>query len=388
MPPLVTVATASRVYRVAPSASAPRGLRPQALAYAEVTDELTGRAPDVRLTVVGEGGGTPTGGVGIGGLAGRPADALPEIATQPYPVSFSVSAPGYLPVQVRLDLAQEPGGPDAFRAAPPVPLALHRTPVVVSGSVLDLRGVPPAPLAGATVVTEALWRAFPGPASTLALALEPPVAVSRAAAPSLRRRTVAFAGAEAALTRDAHPGALRLALSDGVGMGTLPRLIHVGEGAGAEIVEVVSATDSEAGWPAEVTLATPLAYRHLGGAVVRRLAAPVFGPAQTLEASVVAGDAVVFPQAAGALAALPDGDWAEVAGGGPVEVRRLRHLQAATDADGRFRFPAINRIARLQLRVTLDPTTTPASHPALWFDPVVISLRYGQPVQAESLSVS
>ena len=366
----------------------PRGLRLQALAYAEVTDELTGRAPNVRLSVTGEGGGAPRGGVGIAGLAGRPTDVLPEIAAQPYLVSFSVSAPGYLPAQVRLDLAQEPGGPDAFRAPPPIPLVLHRAPVFLQGNVLDLRGAAPAPLAGATVVTEALWRVFPGPPSAPALALEPPVAVSRTAAPTLRQRTAAVAGTAAALMRDAYPGARRLALSDGVGMGALPRPVRIGAGAVAEIVEVVLATDSRAGWPAEVTLATPLARRHLGGAVVRRLAAPALGPAQALEAGVVAGDAVVFPQAAGALAALPDGDWAEVAGGGPVEYRRLRHLRAVTDAAGRFRFPALNRVARLQLRVTLDPTTTPASHPALWFDPVGIALRYDRPVQAESLSVS
>jgi hypothetical protein len=102
--------------------------------------------------------------------------------------------------------------------------------------------------------------------------------------------------------------------------------------------------------PGEAVLAFPLRRDHRAGARILRLVSLPPAAAKGLRRAAAAGDRCVFVSD---LAGLAAGDDMRLTGGAAVaEYQRIAPLAAVSDADGYFRFPAIQRIAGLRLHGT------------------------------------
>lgn len=149
------------------------------------------------------------------------------------------------------------------------------------------------------------------------------------------------------------------------------------QGDAAETVRIVSIS----GWgtsnqPGVAVLAFPLRNSHRANARVQRALTPFpAGPNKTFRRDAAPGDRCVFVADVGGFAS---GNDAQITGGTPAdEYQRISLLTALSDADGYFRFPAIQRIAAMQLHATaaaltaLDFKIQPDySQPENWLDVV------------------
>jgi hypothetical protein len=343
----------------------PPGLlqRVQAMVDLEVVDELTLAPPPVTPSITTSRAGlTPRRGRdGRLGLVGRPAGSLPPAAVVGTIVPVELAAAGYLRHTLEVTLQAPP--------QPTLTVGLHREPVALWGRVLDSAG--PVAAASVTVVDFSPRGVDPvtaQPEDLLALAqgLYARRAASGPQAAVARPAPLVPAPEAYTLLRAAAAGATRLRLSDRQGL-TLPPnpasldivAIEPGDPERLECLRGIAIEGaSTADQPATVTLAHPLRRSHAEGAPVRRMQAPAPGADVALGREAIDGDVTLM--VADATGFTPTIDFVEIAtpGGVPApEHQLLRPLAVVTDADGRFRLPALHRLASLTLEITAGATT-------------------------------
>jgi hypothetical protein len=342
-----------------------------AVVQARALDELSGEPPrvPVRITSPVAGLTSRNGPGGLVGLLGCPIGHFPALDAQDYTIPFTLQAEGYLPLDVEATLSQLPDFPDDFVPARLGDLPLHREPVLIGGSVLRRVNGRPVPVAGATVEITEIWPTLPPPdgsvppQSPALVALRPPLHSSRTvgAGPAggrLRRREmVPVPGEDKNLLDEAPAGALRLRCSDRVGLATGAILLVDGDPSIEELVEIDSLNaTAPAELPAEVRLTHPLAYRHRAGTRVRRVSPQAPSTFRQFTRDAIAGDGCVFLSS---LAGLLGSAVVEVSGGGaPAEFRWMNRFVATSDAEGRYAFPPLSRVAQITVEASAGGDTT------------------------------
>ncbi|MBI5259399.1 MAG: hypothetical protein HY855_23050 [Burkholderiales bacterium] len=337
------------------------GGRMRALLRARLVDEISGDpvAAPFALRASRTDVATRATADGLVGLVAAPARVLPELALAGAALSLEVRRSGFLPRTLHATLGPIAGFPASFAPVDLGDVALHREGVVLAGRILQNAMPALLPLAGATVVLDAVWSQLPPPywiAPALAeppdvITLSPPLRAERPAGTTLRERALAFAAVVQTLRTPQEPGATQLELSNGDGVAAGTALaIDIDTPAATEVLVIAAVTPASApDLPVRVTLEHPTTRRHREG--VRCAIAtpqPVVANA-TLDRDALPGDPTVFLTAAPTLA---DGAWAEIDDGLTApEYARVALLSATTDADGHFSLPPIARIALVRLLV-------------------------------------
>ena len=353
------IVAGGRRWRFCPD-DAPSSLqRLQAVVDLGAVDELTGAPPPAPPAITTRRAGLMprVSRDGRLGLVGQPAHILPSAQVVGSTIAVEVTAPGYLRHALTLTLQAPP--------QPTVRVALHREPVALWGRVLA--GAAAAPVAGAsvTIVDFAPRARHPVTHQPLEhlLVLAQGLYAARAATGPLAAR-VRHRGLTPAdgytLLAGVGAGATILRLSGRQGLTVPPNpaapdvlLIESGDPERLEAQRVIAIEGAlAADQPATVTLAHPLRRGHREGVVVRRALAAPAGPDVALTREGVSGD-VALLVADGTSFAGADMIELETPGGAPPAEHQL-HLAptATTDADGRFRLPALHRLTTLTLEIT------------------------------------
>jgi hypothetical protein len=250
-------------------------------------------------------------------------------------------------------------------------LGLRRNPVTIHGRAArrDALTNVDIPVANATIAVTDFWWTLgavrtlqpglmtnPNPAlRAFALSVEPGIYAERSIATAqLASLTLQIpAGDDHLLLDAAAAGATSIRVSNRqlLTPGTFLR-IDPNQGDNAETMRIVSIS----GWgtpdqPGVAALAFPLRNAHRAGTIVRRALNPFPpGPTKAFRRDAAPGDRCVFVDDLGGLASGSDVQITSAAT--PNEYQRVTQLVAVSDADGYFRFPAIQRIAALQLHAT------------------------------------
>lgn len=345
----------------------PQAARAQALARAQLIDELTGEPPPARAMVVSRTPGTrPAANEGGHvGLSGRPAALFPAVwpLVSPFPrLVLEATLPAFLPVTLATDLAAQPSWPGSFLLHDFLEVALHRRPTLLSGRVASRTT---GPVAGATVEVTEVWTSFAaiGAAGLApnALSLRAGLYAGRPAGATLRRRTLTLQAPPRTLLRHAQAGDTVLRLSDRQGL-VVNRVLAIepGDPEREEYILIAAIdTGAAADLPAEVTLAHPLARAHDAGATVQRTTFAAPGPANAITRAARRGDLSLFANGLNGIA--PANLVIEVTGGGaPAEYHGIAPWRTTSDAEGAFRLPPIHRVAHLRLRASGGGQPVPA----------------------------
>jgi hypothetical protein len=364
----------SRTYLFSPDDPVPLGGRIWAIVRLRVTDELTGAAPDGKITIqTKQKGLVPrVGSDGIVGLVGIPQQ-VPGLGTVPFTVQLTVNADGYVPRDVELPFIPDATFPATFTPPPIQNLALHREPIVILGRTVRANGNTNTPLAGATVTVSGIWR-MPPPANVGVLpdpanlaALLPPLYSDRLVLPQFiqQRNLTPSAGGDKGLVNDLLPGANPILLSDRQGLTAGDVLLidaaepDLAEFIAISTVPVMNPPDQ----PTLITLEYPVISAHRRNAVVQQVTPSPPGAQQqfTVEANV--GDTCVFLDS---LAALTGALEVQITGPpGADEYHKLMRFSAVADADGYYRMAPLSRVAQLEIHAekiigvqTFQTTTT------------------------------
>ncbi|GGJ24122.1 hypothetical protein [Neoroseomonas lacus] len=357
-----------RRWRLLPESSPlPQAARVQALARAQLIDELTGEPPPGRAMVVSRtpGARSAAGEGGHIGLSGRPATLFPAAwpLVPPFPrLALEARLPAFLPVTLATDLVAQPAWPDAFLLHDFLQVALHRQPTLLSGRVASRTT---GPVAGAAVEVTEIWTSFAaiGLAGLApnALSLRAGLYADRPAGAALRRRTLTLQAPVRTLLRHAHAGETAIRLSDRQGLIlNRPLAIEPGDPEREEYILIAAIdTGAAADLPAEVTLAHPLARAHDAGTTVQRTTFAAPGPANAITRAARRGDLSLFANGLNGIA--PATPTIEVTGGGvPAEYHGIAPWRTTSDAEGAFRLPPIHRVAHLRLRASGGGQPVPA----------------------------
>jgi hypothetical protein len=365
--PQIVVAN-GRPWRLLPDTPPPaQAARAQALARAQLIDELTGEPPPGRAVVVSRMPGAQPASAEGGhvGLTGRPAalfaSAWPLVA--PFPrLALEATLPAFLPVSLAADLSAQPSWPDAFLLHDFLQIAVHRRPTLLSGRVASRTA---GPVVGAVVEVTEVWSTFAaiGAAGLVpnALSVHAGLYADRPAGANLRRRTLTLQAPIRTLLRHAQAGDTVLRLSDRQGLVVnRPLAIEHGDPEREEYI-LIAAIDTSlaADQPAAVTLAHPLARTHGAGTAVHRTTFAAAGPANAITRAARRGDISLFVNGLNGIA--PANPTIEVTGGGaPAEYHGIAAWRTTTDAEGAFRLPPIHRVAHLRLRASGGGQPIPA----------------------------
>jgi hypothetical protein len=362
-----TYTEGGRTYVVSPDERLRVSCLAQAIISARLEDENTLRPPSTipfaRTTVPKvQAKATPDG---IGGISGVPEIAFPALRVQAYDLDLNLGAPRYLSIERNMTLGPQPAFPDVFTPIDLGVLRLHRVATVLRGRVTQAVGVDKAPVAGATVTVNGIWRTAP-PANVVVppdapniVSLQPGAYFERpAAAGQIRSRGLApVAGDSRTLLQDLPVDSVAAQVSNrqGIAAGTVLE-IEPTDPSRAEFLTVNSViTTSPADQPATVTLDYGPRLDHRIGAELRRVTPQAPGIDNALIADTVPGDACVL---AAALVGMVAGTTVEIHGGGsPAEFHRVFLFAATADADGFYRLPPLNRVAQVRIRV--DDGATP-----------------------------
>ena len=347
---------------------APEAQAHRALVRARLVDELTGLGIGAGVSVTSAVAGlvARVSADGVAGLAVNPARRFTDLAANAATIALDFAAPGYLPHRAEVTLGPINTGagapadfPDHFAALDLGDIALRRDPVWISGRVLQEVGASRTPLAGVTVEIAGIWRHEPAhdddpdllvEAADI-LSLSPGLYRDRPGATNtLRDRTVILGAASKRIVGPVDRGALRLQLSDRIGLavGALLAL----DPANPETREFI-AIDAIAGGldpaePAEVTLAYPMARARRAGAAAAP-AAPGPGPglAEAFDRDGGPGDRTAYLDAI--QPTIAHLGTVEIAGDGQPEYQTAGLYRTTTDGQGNYRLPALSRVARLRL---------------------------------------
>ncbi|MDO9712908.1 hypothetical protein [Paracraurococcus lichenis] len=383
-----TVNAGGRAWRFSPDGAPGRAQRVQAMVDLTVTSEPDGALTEpASVRAPSRPGLTPRNGPGgRAGLAGRPVDTLPPAAIAGTDIAVEVSAPGHLTQAITVTLT-----------APPQPgrsVLLHGEPVAIWGQVVRVAAGVPSPVSGATVRVVGFAPRRTDPVTSLPdedlLAIGGGLRAAREAqgpkAAVLRRRQLPLAETYA-LLRGAGAGETVLSLSGRQSL-TVPvvpgspdlLLIEPGEAERLEVLAVTAiAGTASAAAPATVTLAYPLRRVHPEGAPVRRVAAALPGPDVALRRPAATGDVTLLAADASGFAGFAFVEVATPGGIPTAEHHPLLQLAVITDAEGRFRLPALHRARTLSLEVA-PPVGAAVTLP--------VDLGPGGPVRTEELRLS
>ena len=195
---------------------------------------------------------------------------------------------------------------------------------------------------------------------SFAVSVEPGLYAARAGATAqlAKLKLQVPAGDDRLLRSFAAAGDSDVSISDRhlLAPGTLLR-IDPDQGDSGETLAVASVS----GWgtadqPGDVVLAYPLRAAHRANARVQRALTPFPpGPNKAVRRDTALGDRCVFVADLGGFAS---GDDVQITGGPTAdEYQRISLLTATSDANGYFRFPALQRMAALQLHATAPGST-------------------------------
>jgi hypothetical protein len=336
----------------------------QAVVLLQAVDELTGRPLQVPVGVTTSSPAL-TGGwseLGVAGLVGVPAQAMPLLDTQSYALDVTVSVDGYMPWTGTATIPMQVGFPATFAGVDLGGIALRRQPVTIEVTALslDLHNRPQT-LAGAEIRITQVWRhvADLGGAGVAAPMIGVPLGLSQSCPTGTALDSVSlFPAAEPVrrLARGTAPGDV---VMDVDRLGALV----VGDLVGLDLADldrreylplsgVVGSTDP--GSPTSVESATPVRTTHATSATARRVPAPPAAPPDaTLTEPARTGDATLFVDTVAPFAT--------------VEVLRVSDVSISdeyvdahlydgiTDPAGFLRMPPISRVAALELTATKGP---------------------------------
>jgi len=364
----------NRIILFSPDDPVPPVNRIQAVVKVRLTDELTGTAPDGRMTLeVKERGFLPRlGSDGFGGLIGIPRQLFPALQGRDYPVHLTISAERYTSRELEKNVPQDLNFPATFTPHE-INVALHRQPVFIAGRTARLINNASTPVAGALISVTGIWRKAPpanvavAPDPPNIVAIQPPLYSDRAAlTQSLAPRNLApVTGNDKALMDDVPASAnpIRLSTRLGLAPGNI-LLIDAEQAELAEFIAIASLpTTAPADQPAAVTLDHPLIFSHRRGAVVRQVHPHAAGASRNITVDALSGDSCLF---LGALTGLSGAAEIEITGApGPDEYHKLMQFTVTSDADGYYRLPPLSRVAQLEIQAekivgaqTFQATTT------------------------------
>ena len=369
-----TVQLGNRIILFSPDDPVPLVNRIQAVMKVRVTDELTGTAPDGRITLdVKERGFLPLlGSDGFGGLIGIPQQLFPALQATAYPVHLTISAERYTSRELEKNVPQDLSFPATFTALE-IDVALHRQPVFIAGRTARLINNASTPLAGAQISVTGIWRT-PPPANVAVapdppniVSLQPPLYLDRAAlTQSLAPRDLApVMGNDKALMDDIAASANPIRLSNRLGLAAGNILLIDAEQPDlAEFIAINNLpTTAPADQPTAVTLDHPLVFSHRRAAVVRQVNPQAPGASRNITVDALSGDSCLFLSA---LTGLSGAAEVEITGAsGPDEYHKLLQFTVSSDADGYYRLPPLSRVAQLEIHAekvvgaqTFQATTT------------------------------
>jgi hypothetical protein len=332
--------------------------RLQALVKLQVTDELTGKAPDgeIRLQVKERNITWRMSSDGVGGLIGIPQQVFPALRTIDYVVHFTVHVTGYESRDLEVTINKHSSFPDGFTPTQ-VNLSLHRKPIVITGRTTRLINGAVAPMASVQVKVTGIWRT-PPPANTVVapdppnfVSLHPPLYTDRAASSQFLRRQnlVPVTGNDKKLTGDHVPGSNLLRLSNrlGLAVGDII-LIDAGQPDLAEFIAVKTVpTTSPADQTTSITLDYSPIYAHRRGTIVRTVTPQPPGANRQFAVDAFSGDTCIFLSNLTSLATAQE---VQISGPpGPDEYHKMMQFSVVSDADGYYRLPPLNRVAQLEL---------------------------------------
>jgi hypothetical protein len=358
-------------YTMAPDDEPAIGRRTWALVQGIVTDELTTLAPLVPLSVESSQlGVTPrVADGGIIGLAGIPVVAFSRLKFVNDSVNLTVSATGYIPVNIDQPIISIPTFPDNFDTTPLPPIALHRAPIAITGQVAVSSGVNRQPSVGATVTVTGIWRTLPAanvvvpPVPPDFVSLVPAIYTARAkTVTTIRQQPLTpIVIADKHLLLDARPGDDIVQLSDCVGL-AINNVIAIDavDPFRTEYMTVKTIFPASSPiQPARIQLTLPVQTTHRFNAIVRKMTVGPAGPSTTLTDDAIVGDVCAF---VGSVATLQPASTVSIDDGvNPIEYHAVTYFTATTVAGGFYRLPPLSRVAQLNLQAnngTLSPVLT------------------------------
>jgi hypothetical protein len=271
-----------------------------------------------------------TGRSGVFAVAADPQLAFPLLATHPYTLTLRFTVPGCRPIERVLPL---PAG--TALPLPELGLELDRWPVVLAGRVVEAAG------AGAPIPDARLRFT-----SLRALLLRTPLQLDHPAATVVRAVNLAPTGALQNLETEARRGAVRLALSNRLGLG-VGDVLRLGEERRWElaIVAELPPLPANPALPGEVVLSAPLVRSFAAGTAVEPMNVAELPAAAALDAPVWAGGGVLTVDA-------PLGANAVRLRGAADPLREFHAVGAVCDADGFFEVDGVDRPGAAVLRAT------------------------------------
>jgi hypothetical protein len=328
-----------------------------------VVDEITGEPPRMTLIPCTDISGLEARATGsLAGLVGQPLRRYRPGFVTGAPLDLTLSGPGFLPLTLKQNLGAEPGYPDAFTPVDLGSVALHRSPVTISGRTVSHTGVVRA---GAAVNLSGVWLTLADlanpPAAPNVATLASPLYADRSTAATIAAQPMTAAPPAQAktLVRPGNVGDGSAMLSDAVGLavGAIVALDPQDQGR-AEYLAITAITLLGAGptFPAVVTLAFPLTRPHAPGATAIQMILGAAGAPNALAAAARTGDVTLLPAAmAGLSASTP----VVVAGGAAAaEYHVVSPIAGVSDAQGYVTLPPVHRTAQLRLRVHHPAETT------------------------------
>jgi hypothetical protein len=256
-------------WRLAPD-TPPVAAYPQELLVMTVVDEITGLPPEALAA------STATTGLlaradadGLAGLAGVPLTQFLATSVTGAALQLTLAGLGYITLSRTATLPAQPGYPDAFLPANLNTVALHRTPVIIAGRVVNANQIP---LDNALLTVNGIWSTLASlqspPAAPNLIALLSPLYADRDATATIAAESLTAGAATKTLLLPGNVGDTTLRLSDQVGLaaGSIIGLDQHDPQRG-EYVSVVSITQAGATpqQPATAVLPFPLARPHASG---------------------------------------------------------------------------------------------------------------------------
>ena len=350
-------------WRLAPDGPFAAAAYPQAVLALTLLDEVTEAPPDPPPIATTETLGlTPrVSAGGLAGLVGRPLSCFAPGFVVGAPLQLSLRGSGFLPIDFSSSIGAEPGYPSTFTPTQLGTVALHRTPVVITGRTISRTGLVRA---GTTVTVDGIWLTLADvpsapPVAPNWLTIASPLYASRDTTGTVSQRNLTLAPASEAkvLMQPGNVGDATIQVSDQVGLsvGTIVALDAQDLGR-AEYLAIASIASLGPGvnFPAVLSLAFPLARQHVIGAGVIRMIPAAAGATNALSREAGAGDVTLFPGSMTGLDASMSAV-AVAAGGAVTEYHAASIVAATSDAAGFVTLPPVHRVAQLRLR---------AHHPA------------------------
>ena len=330
---------------------------------ARLIDETTGRGirSELGISTTEPGLIQRVMGDGLVGLASHPNRTfrVPPLDANPHHVDFQVSAQGYLPRNLSVQIDPMADFPDAVDPSI-LPhhlgnVEMHLRPIIISGRVMNL--TPDlTPVSAATVQITAIVRQVvpaamvPVPDPFIPLSISPGLYFDRDSATHCRMRSMLpSADSIKTLDQSAPAQAIRLKLSNTEGLSPGDVIEVNFDQVGSEfliIAQVITASLDTS--PGEVVLAYPSKNAYSRHSAIRKVIPQIITADNTIGVAAIPGDQCLLMDAvagyvSGAVLEIDDGLT-------EPEYQRLDMYSTTTDSQGYFRLPPLNRVGQINLR--------------------------------------